>query len=113
MIYLLGFLLAFWLTTQITFILYLSIMNAIKNREFISKPAWFFIGPMVLVGVIFDFLLNVIFGTVMFLDPPREALFTSRLHRYRDKNYSKWRKTMAKWICEKLLNAYDPTGKHC
>lgn len=109
------FLAAVWGLMQLTFVSYLAIMNAIRNRPLISKPAWFFIAPLAVVGVTADFLLSTVVGTILFLDLPRELLFTSRLHRYRDDpSYDNtWRQRVAKQICEKLLNAFDPTGKHC
>lgn len=109
------FFLAFWLTMQLTFICYLGIMNAMKNRDKISKAAWVFIGPLALVGVTLDCLLSVTFMTVMFADLPREFLLTSRLHRYRDQPQYEGtkRRKAAAWICENLLNAFDPDGKHC
>jgi hypothetical protein len=70
---------------------------------------------MALVGVILDATLNIVFMTVAFGDLPREFLLTARLHRYRDdpRHNGTKRQSGAKFICEKLLNAFDPSGKHC
>ncbi len=107
------FLLLAWGMMQVTFLFYLAIMNAIRNKPNISKPAWVFIAPIALVGVIFDFLLNVVIMTVLFFDLPREFLFTKRLERYRTTQVGTRREKAACFICEKLLNAFDPKNKHC
>lgn len=105
----------FWGMMQITFILYLAMMTAMDNRVAVSGPVWLFIGPLVATGVLFDFLLNVVFMTIAFVDLPKEPLFTARLRRYReDPRYagSKREKT-ACWLCERFLNPFAPGGKHC
>lgn len=114
MTYVLGYALTWWAVMQITFVLYLAVMNAMKHRAEISWPAWLFIGPLVVVGVAFDFLLNVVFMSVAFFDLPKEPLLTARLKRYRSPEYAGTRRQGAAcWICERLLNPFDPTGKHC
>lgn len=107
------FFLVAWLMMQVTFLFYLAIMNAIRNKPNISKPAWVFIAPIALIGVVFDFLLNVVIMTVLFFDLPKEFLFTKRLERYRTTEVGTKREKAACFICEKLLNAFDPKNKHC
>lgn len=110
---------AAWLIMQLTFVFYLAIMNAIANKKDVAWPAWVFIAPMVIVGVSLDVTLNILVGTVMFLDLPREFLFTKRLKSYRQlpiatlSGMALYRGKLASFWCEKILNAFDPTKCHC
>lgn len=115
MIALLYAFLIFWGMMQVTFVMYLAVMNAMSHRVSVTGAAWVFIGPLVVTGVLFDFLLNVVFMSVAFLDLPREPLLTARLRRYReDPQYLGGRREAAAcWLCEKLLNPFAPGGKHC
>jgi uncharacterized protein with PQ loop repeat len=66
---------------------------------------------VLLVGLAFDVLYNVIIGTIIFLDLPREATLTARLIRY--KKAGGWRGKVANYICANLLDPFDPSGCHC
>lgn len=68
--------------------------------------------PVVLVALVADFIGNLTVASVLFLDPPREALFTDRLIRYKKTDLG-WRGNIADLICEHLLDVFDPTGDHC
>lgn len=67
--------------------------------------------PAALVAVIMDVIFNLVPATVIFLDPPRELLFTQRLDRYEAQG-SGWRYTVAVWICKNMLNPFQQGG-HC
>lgn len=64
------------------------------------------------LGLLMDFVGNVTLATVIFLDIPRETLVTTRLQRYVAGNDG-WRKSVAVYVCENLLDVFDPTGEHC
>lgn len=68
--------------------------------------------PVVAVGYAMDVAANWIIAPLVFLDRPREALVTSRLIRYK-RDGSGWRYRVANFICERLLDVFDPTGDHC
>lgn len=69
-------------------------------------------GPWVIVGVIFDASANIFIATFVFMELPREWLVTTRLTRYQ--TYPKgYKKKLAEYICDKLLDPFDPTGNHC
>ena len=64
-----------------------------------------------------DFFTNIIWGTVLFWAPPREALFTARLERYvygtgATPPATGWRLSLALWIARVMLDWADPRGKH-
>jgi len=71
------------------------------------------------VGLAADFFYNVVLATLLFCELPQEWLFTGRLQRYlRDPNAGQawWmysRKTVARWLCDNLLDPFDPSGNHC
>lgn len=69
--------------------------------------------PVVAVGYLMDVLTNVLIAPIVFCDPPREWLVTSRLIRYRDSCPGTWRGQLAAAICDNLLDPFDPTGDHC
>jgi len=66
--------------------------------------------PAAIIGIALDVAVNMIVGTVMFIDPPREWMFTTRLKRMK-KSGSPWRRRIAYWICEHALNQFQ--RNHC
>lgn len=97
---------------------YLAIMNLQRARDSATLPTMAFriATPILYFGLLCDVLLNVIWGTVMFLDLPREWLLTSRLERYK---YGKggtaqkgWRLVLTEWLAAVLLDPFDPKGQH-
>ncbi|CAB4130151.1 hypothetical protein UFOVP116_295 [uncultured Caudovirales phage] len=68
--------------------------------------------PFVLVGFFLDIFVNLCIAPIIFLDPPREWLVTTRLTKYRNCD-SLWRRSIAAFICDHLLDIFDPTGNHC
>jgi hypothetical protein len=102
-----GCLYALWL-------FYLAVMNLIRARDAgtLSRPAYIFGLPILLIGITIDFLTNIILATILFLELPKELLVTARLSRH-IKDGSGWRKNLAQWFCTNLLDAFDPSGCHC
>jgi hypothetical protein len=68
--------------------------------------------PFVVVAVLMDVLCQVTVATVAFAELPKELLVTARLQRYIAGDDG-WRKTIAVYICNNLLDPFDPNGKHC
>ena len=68
--------------------------------------------PIVIVGILLDVLVNVFIATFLFLDLPREFLMTSRMIRYRNTDKG-WRAKVSQYICDNLLDIFDPSGNHC
>lgn len=68
--------------------------------------------PFILVGILADFVINFTIAAVVFFDLPREPLVTGRLQRYIAIG-SGWRFSLANWICNNLLDVFDPSGNHC
>lgn len=70
--------------------------------------------PALIVGYALDFVANWTVAVVLFADFPRSPLelVTDRLSRYLEHG-SGWRYRRAKWICDHLLDYFDPRGTHC
>ena len=105
--------------------MYLAVMNLIEAKHKLTLPAKIFAYPLAAVGICIDFLTNLIVGSILFLDIPREWLLTARLQRYLEAvelitdsskvptRLEKWRWTAALWICTHLLDPFDSRGFHC
>jgi len=95
----------------ITFVFYLAIMNVKKNRHKLTTASKFLIYPILFVGLIFDFCLNVAMSPI-FLELPMEMTLTSRLKRHKDKSKG-YKLRVANWICGEILNPYGEDEGHC
>jgi len=97
-----------------TWFFYLAIMNLKRARDNDTlTPAIKVLGfPLTIVGALCTTALNIIVGTLIFLEPPRELAFTDRLKRHwRSKRWT-WRKRVSDWIFTNLLDTFDPDGDH-
>lgn len=68
--------------------------------------------PGIAIGFILDFIVNIFILTIWMLDPPREAFVTGRMSRYKRLGKG-WRYRVAVWVCENMLDVFDPSGCHC
>lgn len=66
--------------------------------------------PTLAVGLVLDLFVNVVFGSLVFLEIPREFTLSSRLWRL--SNGEGWRAKVALAIRVGLLDAIDPAGVH-
>lgn len=64
--------------------------------------------PIMYLGAILDFTVNVTWFTLIFLDLPRELLLTKRIERLKQKDG--YRGNLARLLC-KLLNYFQ--DNHC
>ncbi len=69
--------------------------------------------PWVAIGYLVDALVNLTFASILFWEPPWELLVTGRLKRHIAAISGGWRHRLAMWICDRLLDPFDPTGNHC
>ena len=101
-----------YLLTLITWALYLAIMNLIPHRHNLHPVAKVNAYILLAIGITFDVLLNITVGSLLFLEPPhhKRLLLTARLVHHIGK--PTWRGTLARWICEHLLDQFD-RGGHC
>ena len=102
----------------ILFTWFLTAMWFLRRRHQLREklgPAYFIIVGIVLGGIVLDAVFQWIIAPAIFLGFTKDILFTGRMQRYREEEKYKgtWRMRAADWICENLLNPYDPSGKHC
>jgi hypothetical protein len=98
---------AFWL-------LYLAIMSLYRANmnKTITLQAKILGWPILILGALVDCIMNVTLFSLVFFELPKEFLLTKRMQRY-IKQGDGWRCKLSRWICQSLLNAFDPTGAHC
>lgn len=94
--------------------LYLAVMPLMRarNNNALTVPAKILGYPILAVGYLIDFLVNMSVATVLFLELPKEWVVTARLIRYINGSEG-FRYKIATWICSNLLDPFDPTGCHC
>lgn len=68
--------------------------------------------PFIAIGYLMDILANIFIATIVFMELPKEWLVTSRLIRHQHEGYG-WRALLSFYICEHLLDVFDPKGNHC
>lgn len=111
MTYLIVALSMFFLTYAL-WIFYLAVMNLkrVKAEGKLSKFANALGTPVLIVGLILDFIVNVFVFSLILLELPKEITVTARLRRH-NKESANWRKSVTTWI-EPLLDPFDPSGDH-
>lgn len=94
-------------------VLYLAVMNLQRARDnkTLGRPAYCLGLPLLYLGLLVDFLVNVLPVSVLFLELPREFLVTQRLTRHAN-SAGGWRKRLAVWFALNLLDTFDPSGQH-
>lgn len=91
---------ALWLGVCWSFV---AIMNAkrVLNTEGLSLFWKVTLVPLAVIGLVLDAVFNLTFGTAMFLELPREMLFSARVQRH----YLKGSRLAAWWKVQ--LNLFD------
>ena len=91
--------------------LYLATMNLAAHRKDMGWVAKIHAYILIAFALVMDFILTVVVGTVVFASLPKEWTLTDRLKRH--KLEGGWRAKLASWICQHLLDQFDPDGDHC
>lgn len=98
----------------VTWLFYLAIQALAPRKREMHPVARYHGYALLAVGLVLDVLVNVLVASVLFLKLPRDALLTGRLTRYKnDATERPWRRKLAGWLCEHLLDTFDPDGCHC
>jgi hypothetical protein len=103
------------LSPWILWIFYLAVMSLFRANEnkTLSLPAKILGYPVLIIGVLLDAMLNIFLLSLILFERPYEWLITKRLARH-IKNGTGWRFKLALWICQHLLNPFDPDQRgHC
>ncbi len=68
--------------------------------------------PYLAIGIALDVAFNASVAALIFWERPREWFLTQRMIRY-IAGADCWRRRIAVWICDGLLDPFDPTDNHC
>jgi hypothetical protein len=86
-------------------------LQRINDAGTIPRTAYILGQPILYVGLLIDFLGNVIVASILFLELPKEWLISARLNRLAAPATG-WRSVIARWIGTNLLNPFDSRGQH-
>ena len=99
-------------STYLLWLFYLAVMSLAHAQQAgtLTTTAKVLGTPILFIGLLIDFVVNVFVMTVLLLELPQETTVTARLKRHNRKG-SGWRQKFAKWF-EPILDPYDPKGDH-
>lgn len=70
--------------------------------------------PAVVIGILFDIFANIFIATIVFRKLPQEWLVTTRLIKIQNNPLENiYNRALAKYICNSMLDIFDPNGNHC
>lgn len=102
------------LSPWLLWIMYVAVMRLKQVRE-AGQLTWamkVFGYPLLIVGLVIDFMVNVVFGSLILLEMPREWTLSARLWRWSNDPNGGWRQKVAKAVRVGLLDNIDPAGEH-
>jgi len=93
-------------------IFYVAVMaiKRVRDEGKLTKLALVMGMPVLIIGLLLDFIVNVFVMSLLLLEPPRETTVTARLKRHH-KESDGWRLKIVLFF-EPLLDPYDPDGDH-
>jgi hypothetical protein len=99
-------------STYVLWIFFLAVMSLKRALDAgLLTPTTKVLGyPVLYVGLLLDFFVNVFVMTPVLLEMPQETTVTARLKRHNQKS-SGWRKAVAVWF-EPILDPFDPELDH-
>lgn len=107
--FVLVYLYVFWLMYVLVVCLYRAHLDARLNgfTKVLAAPA-------LAIGYLIDLLANWAFASLWFWELPKSPLelVTDRLTRYMNGPDGR-KKSHARWVCETLLDPFDPSNDHC
>lgn len=100
------------LTPWLLWIFYTAIMRLkmVRDAGGLTLAMKVFGYPALVVGLVLDFAVNVVLGSLVFLELPREWTLSGRLWRL--SNDEGWRQRLAVSLRVALLDSIDPSGVH-
>ena len=99
---------------NVFYVLYVTVMGI--YRAYLSGNLrwyhWALLWWIVVVGWTVDVIANCTVAVIMFGERPKEFLVTTRLTRYRTSG-TPYQQKVSQFICDNLLDLFDPTSNHC
>lgn len=68
--------------------------------------------PSLVVGLVLDFFVNLVVGSLLLLELPQEWTLSARLWRLSNDEGETWRRAASLWVRKELLDTIDPRGYH-
>jgi len=100
--------------TWFAFLAVMALLSA-RNNGKLTKAATILAYPILIVGWLLDFSLNMV-STIPFMDLPQEWLLTIRCDRYlsiaNPSGLNRYRQRVARALCQNLLDPFQ-SGAHC
>lgn len=81
-----------------------------EGKIYRGHDAYYLAISVLWIGFVLDFLVNVFFASIIFLEPPFELTVTERVARW--KKEGGYRGDLARWMCAKILDPFQ-IGGHC
>jgi hypothetical protein len=93
--------------------LFLAVMNLKQARDAATLPRAALIAgiPLLWVGYLLDFVLNVTLASLLFLEPPREMTLSKRFQRWSRQQPGR-RQRIAFHALSLFLHPFDRSGGH-
>lgn len=93
-------------------ILYTAIMRLkqVRDENKLTVATKIFGYPVLVIGLVLDFTVNVVVASLLFLEIPREFTVSGRLTRL--SSDTGWRAKLATKVRVALLDNIDPAGVH-
>lgn len=106
----LAYLYGFWLL----YVLIMGFYRAYLSKK-LTKVALVLAFPALAVGYLVDLFANWTFAVLWFREFPERPLelVTDRLSRYIGLKQPCWQQDHANWVCQTLLDYFDPHDRHC
>lgn len=101
-------------TPWVLWIFYTAVMRLAMVRDAgqLTQAMKVFGYPALFIGLVLDFFVNGLFGSVLFLELPNELTLSSRLTRLSNDASETWRRRWAIALRTALLDNIDPAGVH-
>lgn len=95
-------------------IMYVAVMRLKQVREAgqLTWPMKAFGYPLLIVGLVLDFSVNAVLGSLILLEVPKEWTLSARLWRWSNDPDGGWRRKLATAVRVGLLDNIDPSGVH-
>lgn len=94
----------------ILWLIFINVMTWKKHKEKIPKLIHYPLYVIAAIGYVIDILFNWVYGTIIFLELPRQLTLSERLREALIKDDS-WRFKLAYFFCTKLIEPWD--WNHC
>ena len=111
------FILFIYVSMSVMWVLYLAVMSLKMERDELKAKGkdftWqqkIFGYPVIIIMLLADVLFNITIGSLLFLEPPTQFLFTTRCQKHMHRKG--FRGNLARTFCKYLLDPFE-IGGHC